>query len=199
MFLSSARMVADMLCDGHITLNAINAVFEYTGFSLADIVRLLFEGGYADHPLTRSFVPQILEVINTFLTLGKPDSFSLDLISQLIAITTELYKDEIKTLTDKAHGWHFNALRISTKQLCSFELKQMGIQMQHLTPHLWILMGSLIPVRNEEQEEPFEADQDEIWVHFKPSLSNSGDLLGKEQQNHSINTIVCYFLCFCIT
>jgi hypothetical protein len=65
--------------------------------------------------------------------LGTPNGFSADLISQLIAITTELYKDEIKTLTDKTHGWHFNALYISMKQLYSFELKQMGKQMQHLT------------------------------------------------------------------
>jgi hypothetical protein len=71
MFSSSARMAADMLRDGCIALDAINTVLEYTGFSLADIVILLFKGGYADHPLTRSFIPQIPEVINTFLTLGK--------------------------------------------------------------------------------------------------------------------------------
>jgi hypothetical protein len=49
-------MVVDMPRDGHVALDAINTILEYTGFSLTDIVRLLFEGGYTDHPLTRSFI-----------------------------------------------------------------------------------------------------------------------------------------------
>jgi hypothetical protein len=46
------------------------------------------------------------------------------------------YAQSIRELTKKEHGWHFSALRASTKQLKDFRIEDMAEKMQRLAPEL---------------------------------------------------------------
>lgn len=59
-------------------------------------------------------------------------------------LSTEIYKGEVRRLTEKSSGFHFNVSNAQAQQISRFASGELIAKMETLAPNLWGLMRGLL-------------------------------------------------------
>lgn len=60
------------------------------------------------------------------------------------SLSTEIYRGEVRRLTEKSSGFHFNVSKAQAQQISRFASGELTTKMETLAPHLWGLMKGLL-------------------------------------------------------
>jgi hypothetical protein len=95
---------------------------------------------FENHP-ANDILGQSEQILDAFFFHPKT---SLSTSTWAHGVSKKKYVQSIQSLSQKSSGWHFNAFRVSAKQLEEFQIKSMAECMQECAPELWDLVGSML-------------------------------------------------------
>jgi len=113
------------------------------------VLSLLRDNRLQDQPCVRNLIDRTDEILLAFYEHPMLSKSTLAWANDLVK---SRYAESVRELAKKENGWHFGALRASTKKLQEFRIEDMAQKMEDLAPELWDLLGLMLSADKRQTE-----------------------------------------------
>lgn len=119
--------------------------FKHLDLSITDFIVNLIK---YDQEFTSEYGSLVRDVFDNadsmFLAFAQHRRSASTCLKWATSLSTEIYKGEIKRLTNKSAGFHFNASNATAHQISDFASGELVSRMSVIAPNIWGLMQSLL-------------------------------------------------------